>query len=84
MRIGDLFRNIIGGKQKGCDQEWDNRDRYYRYNNLTESIRHELWLSRWWESIDLPYQPHPEVGLQVIHFRRLDEPKLACYLTHNC
>ncbi|WP_334886644.1 hypothetical protein [Nostoc sp.] len=27
MTIAHLFRNIVGGKQKACYEEWDNRDR---------------------------------------------------------
>ena len=30
MEIGDMFRDIAGGKQKKRDEEWDNRDRQYK------------------------------------------------------
>ncbi|WP_334773521.1 polyribonucleotide nucleotidyltransferase [Nostoc sp.] len=33
MGIGDMFRNIVGGKQKQRDEEWDNRDRQYRHRS---------------------------------------------------
>ncbi|MCC5621235.1 hypothetical protein [Nostoc sp. CHAB 5715] len=31
MEIGDMFRNIVGGKQKKRDEEWDNSDRQYKH-----------------------------------------------------
>ncbi|MBC1238361.1 hypothetical protein VF14_31285 [Nostoc linckia z18] len=37
MGIGDLLRNIVGGRQKRGDEEWDNRDRtLYSYRNEDE------------------------------------------------
>jgi hypothetical protein len=30
MGIGDMFRNIVGDKQKRGDEEWDNRDLQYK------------------------------------------------------
>ncbi|MEH1855264.1 MAG: hypothetical protein V7L11_27190 [Nostoc sp.] len=48
-------------------------------NRWVESVRQELWRGGWWKAEDLPYQPHPEGGLLVIHHLRLtEEVTFAC------
>ncbi|MEH1802169.1 MAG: hypothetical protein V7L13_24005 [Nostoc sp.] len=55
-----------------------------RGTSWIERIRHEIWLVGWWKAIDLPYQPHPDGGLVVVHFQPLDEDAMfTCYLTNN-
>ncbi|MEH2300014.1 MAG: hypothetical protein V7K88_13560 [Nostoc sp.] len=57
---------------------------YERGNSWVERIRHEIWLVGWWKAIDLPYQPHLDGGLVVVHFQPLDEDVMfACCLTNN-
>ncbi|MEH2456561.1 hypothetical protein [Nostoc sp.] len=57
---------------------------YHRGNSWVERIRDEIWLAGWWKAIDLPYRPHPDGGLVVVHFQPLDEDVMfACYLTNN-
>lgn len=59
--------------------EWDCANEEHeiaiqdRYNEWVERIREDYWLGGWWEATDLPYQPHPDGGLLVIHQLRLDK-----------
>ncbi|MEH2236023.1 hypothetical protein [Nostoc sp.] len=53
------------------------------YDEWIERIREDYWLGGWWESVNLPYQPHPEGGLLVIQYLALDENiTFACPWRH--
>ncbi|QFS42796.1 hypothetical protein [Nostoc sphaeroides] len=39
MEIGDMFRNIVGGKQKKRHEEWDNRQYKHRGDDDDDRAR---------------------------------------------
>lgn len=58
-------------EEYSSNQEWEI-EVTNRYNEWAGQVREELWLAGYYNAIDLPYQYHPDGGIEVIYHLPLD------------